>query len=62
MRKDARIMTCEINPHPLGYELRISLGGELYYSRVHAARDLAVTEAAERRRELEETGWTAVTP
>jgi hypothetical protein len=51
---------CIITNHPLGHELRVYVGGGLRYSRVHRALADAEAEAAERRREVLERGWTPV--
>lgn len=47
---------------PLGHELRVYVSGDLHYSRVHRALADAEFEAAERRRELLERGWTEQPP
>ncbi|MGH7339421.1 MAG: hypothetical protein ACREKH_02935 [Candidatus Rokuibacteriota bacterium] len=55
-------MSCELNEHPLGWEIGCYLRGEFYYSRVHPARFAAEAEAEERRRELLADGWAERPP
>jgi len=33
--KTGRIMSCEINEHPLGWEIRCYIGGQFHYSHVY---------------------------
>lgn len=56
--KTGRLMECEINEHPLGFELRVYLGFDFHYSHAHPTRELAEAEAEQRKRELLEEGWT----
>lgn len=56
--KTGRLMEAEINEHPIGFELRLYLGGDFCYSRAHAARELAEAEAHECKSELLADGWT----
>jgi hypothetical protein len=60
--KPGKIMSCEINDHPLGVEIRCYLRGEFYYSRVHPVRFAAQEEAEEKRRELLDAAWSEHPP
>jgi hypothetical protein len=42
--KNASRMLCEINQHPLGWEIRFSYRGEFYRSQVHWTLELAEAE------------------
>lgn len=56
--KTGRIMTCEVNAHPFGWEVRCYVSGDFHYSRVHPVRFAADEEADEKKRELLAAGWT----
>ena len=56
--KAGRVMTCEINAHPLGHEMRLYLRGEFQSAQVFATFELAEAEAVDMKRELVEAGWT----
>jgi hypothetical protein len=56
--KTGRIMLCEMNPHPRGWEVRCYLSGEFHYSRVSRTRQEADEEAAAKKQELLDLGWT----
>lgn len=51
-------MSCEINEHPLGWEIRCYLRGDFHYSYVLKARQLAEEEAEAKKQELLDLGWT----
>ena len=55
--KSGVIQACEINGHPLGYEVRFYEHGELLVSHVHETVALAEIEANERKCELVAQGW-----
>ena len=52
------VISCEISAHPFGWEIRCSLNGEVYYSRVHPERSTLEEEADERKHDLLAGGWT----
>jgi len=56
--KTGRIMSCEVNEHPLGWEIRCYVSGDFHYIHVHPVRFEAETEADEKKRELLALGWT----
>ena len=45
--KNASRMLCEIDQHPLGWEIRFSYREEFYRSQVHPTRELAEAAFAE---------------
>jgi hypothetical protein len=51
------VISCEINEHPYGWEIRCALNSEFYYSRVHTERSTAEEEAQERRHDMLAAGW-----
>lgn len=55
--KAGLVMSCEINEHPHGWEIRCYVGGEFHYSQVHAHPHLARDEAEMKKHELLERGW-----
>lgn len=56
--KAGRIISCEMNEHPFGWEIRCYVGGEFHYSHVHPVRFAAEEEAEEKKQELIARGWT----
>jgi hypothetical protein len=56
--KSGRIMSCEMNEHSLGWEVRCYLRGDFHYSHVSRTRGLAEQEAEAKRQELTALGWT----
>jgi hypothetical protein len=60
--KTGRIMSCEINEHPLGWEIRSYVGAEFRHSRVSGTRAEALEEAERQRRDMIELGWTGRPP
>ncbi len=60
--KTGRIMSCEMNEHPLGWEIRCYLRGDFHYSRVSRTRDGAEQEAEAKKQELIALGWTGRPP
>ena len=56
--KAGQLTECEINAHPLGFELRLYVGGDFYYSRAFENVEATEAEAVERKRELIAAGWT----
>ena len=55
--KGDRELACEIERQERGYEVRVYLRGQLYYSRVDAAPDAASTQAVNLKRVLLADGW-----
>jgi hypothetical protein len=45
-------MSCEMNEHPFGWEIRCYLRGDFHYSHVSRTRELAEQDAQTKRREL----------
>jgi len=58
MTKGAPSSTCELHEHPLGWELRASIGGDDRLTQVHRDRVAALAHAEELRRRLVKRGWT----
>lgn len=56
--KTGRIMSCEMNEHPLGWEIRCYLCGEFHYSHVSPVQFAAEEEAEAKKQELIALGWT----
>jgi hypothetical protein len=56
--KTGRFMSCEINDHPLGWEIRCYLRGDLHCSQASWTRELAEGEAEAKKQELLVLGWT----
>ncbi len=56
--KPGYVMSCQINEHPLGWEIRCYLRGNFHYSHVATTRELAEEEAEAQKREVVELGWT----
>ncbi len=56
--KTGRIISCELNEHPLGWEIRCYLRGDFHYSHVSRTRELADGEAEAKKQELVALGWT----
>ena len=56
--KAARTLECEIKEHVKGHEVRVYLGGELYYRRFDVAWAEAEAQAAALKRMLLADGWT----
>jgi len=54
---DARVATCVLRPHPLGIDLRASVGRETMYTKVHRTRERALGEADSLKKRLEMRGW-----
>lgn len=50
-------MSCEMNEHPLGWEIRCYLLGDFHYSHVQPLRHLAEDEADAKKQELLALGW-----
>ena len=51
-------MSCEMNAHPLGVEIRTYQRGEFQSSQVFESTELAEAEAAQRKGEFTMDGWT----
>ena len=60
--KAGRVMSCEMNEHPLGWEIRCYLRGDFHYSNVQRSQHLAEAEAAAKRKEFVDLGWTERPP
>ncbi len=56
--KSGRIMSCEMNEHPLGWEIRYYVRGDFQSSQVFEGVARAETEAHDRKQELFTLGWT----
>jgi hypothetical protein len=56
--KTGRVMSCEMNEHPLGWEIRCYLRGQFHYSHVHPHPHLARDEAEAKKQELIALWWT----
>jgi hypothetical protein len=62
MLKGDRVLDCEVRAHASGHEVRVYLGGDLYYSRLDAAPQEAETQAADLKHALLADGWTEAAP
>jgi hypothetical protein len=62
MWKTGRIMSCEMNEHPLGWEIRCYLRSDFHYSHVSRTREGAEQEAEAKKQELVALGWTDPPP
>ena len=51
-------MSCELNEHPLGWEIRCYLRSDFHYTHVSRTRELAEGEAEAKKQELIALGWT----
>lgn len=60
--KTGRIMKCEMNSHPLGWEIRCYLGDRFHDSRVHTLLAAAEDDAEAKKQELIALGWTGRPP
>ncbi len=56
--KSGRIMSCEMNEHPLGWEIRYYVRGDFQSSQVFEGVARAETEAHDHKQELFTLGWT----
>ena len=54
--KVGRVMSCEMNEHPLGWEIRCYVGGNFHYSHVSPLRHLAKEEAEAKKQQLVDRG------
>ena len=57
-----RVMSCEMTPHPLGWEIRSFLNGQFRSGHAFPTRDLAEAEASVRKRLHLDFGWTERPP
>lgn len=55
-------MSCEMNEHPLGWEIRCYLRGDFHDSHVSRTREEADAEAEAKKQELLALGWTERPP
>jgi hypothetical protein len=53
---------CEVSAHPLGFEIRCYIRGNLFFSRVQPSRALALTEADEQKQTMMADGWLTWPP
>jgi hypothetical protein len=58
VRKGQRAAECSIWTHPLGFELRLSVGDELLRSEVIRDQDALIRVQEAWRQALEAKGWT----
>jgi hypothetical protein len=59
LKKDARTADCALTTHPLGWELKVTLGDELVRSQVCKTETSVFDTSDEWRRQWEAKGWTA---
>ena len=52
-----RVASCEMNEHPLGWQIRCNVNWEFHYSHVAPLRHLAEEEAAANKRHLVDHEW-----
>ena len=55
-------MRCELNPHPLGHEVRLYVADEFRSSQVFGSIDEANRDADDRRLEFLAAGWMVRPP
>jgi hypothetical protein len=56
--KPGYVMSCEMNEHPLGWELRCYMRGDFHHSQILPSPDLAREEAEAKMQEFVGLGWT----
>jgi hypothetical protein len=60
--KPGHIMSCEINAHPLGYQLRLYMRGEFLSSQVFETLEQTEADAEAQKQEALARGWAARPP
>jgi hypothetical protein len=60
--KAGKVMRCEMNPHPLGHELRLYVADEFQSSQVFPTIGDAEGDADDRKREFLAAGWSVRRP
>jgi hypothetical protein len=57
LTKSGRPMTCSLVTHPIGWELRLRIGSELFQSELCRTEDNVFDVSGKRRSEAEAKGW-----
>jgi hypothetical protein len=60
--KAGSLQSCEINQHPMGFEVRYYQGTDFVSARIHGTLAAANEDAADRKAELLRELWTETPP
>ena len=56
----ARLAECVSEPHPMGLEVRVHIGGDAYYTRVHSTLEGLSAEARSLATRMRAKGWVYI--
>lgn len=60
LRKDRRVARCALWSHPLGWEVRITVDGELLRSQAHRHEESVLRELDESRAQFVDKRWRPI--